>query len=308
MRSFRTSVALAALGTAVCCWSGVSRADDTAKGSKGTSSQQTTQSSTTKSGSSQSGTTQSGATQGSQGSSSTGDVSPSGSTMTGSDTMSPSDTSPYDTTQPSGTSTTGTPGSMTDTTGTDTTGTGTTYGTTGTTGSTYGTQPMTQPYDHNYQTTTSTTTTTAAEYNEMAGAERAGYTFRPNRPLLATGAGIFIGSYGASAIVAAANDNSSDDNLFIPVAGPWIDLADRPCGLGDCGSTEDWNQALIIGSGVLQGVGVGLAVASLIIPEHRESNMAQTPRERSIAASKPKVQVLPVNMRGGGGLGAVGTF
>lgn len=303
MRSFRTSVALAALGTAVCCWSGVSRADDTAKGSKGTSSQQTTQSSTTKSGSSQSGTTQSGATQGSQGSSSTGDVSPSGSTMTGSDTMSPSDTSPYDTTQPSGTSTTGTPGSMT-----DTTGTGTTYGTTGTTGSTYGTQPMTQPYDHNYQTTTSTTTTTAAEYNEMAGAERAGYTFRPNRPLLATGAGIFIGSYGASAIVAAANDNSSDDNLFIPVAGPWIDLADRPCGLGDCGSTEDWNQALIIGSGVLQGVGVGLAVASLIIPEHRESNMAQTPRERSIAASKPKVQVLPVNMRGGGGLGAVGTF
>jgi hypothetical protein len=177
-------------------------------------------------------------------------------------------------------------------------------------GSIYGTDhygAQQQPYTST--TTTSTTTTTGAEYQENVGAERAGYTYRPNRALLATGAGIFIASYGASAIVAASNDNTSDDNLFIPVAGPWIDLADRPCGLFDCGSTEDWNQVLLIGSGVAQGAGVALALLSLVVPEHHEAAIAKaTPRERSLAASKAKVQVTPINVRGGGGFGAIGTF
>lgn len=156
-------------------------------------------------------------------------------------------------------------------------------------------------------TPTTTTTTTAAEYQEGVGAERGGYTYRPNRALLATGAGIFVATYAASAIVAASNDRDYDDKLFIPVVGPWLDLADRPCGLGDCGTAEDWNQALLIGSGVLQGGGIALALISLAVPEHRETTVASA-RERSLAAAKPKVKVTPINLRGGGGVGAVGTF
>jgi hypothetical protein len=160
-----------------------------------------------------------------------------------------------------------------------------------------------------YTSTYSTTTTTAASYDESAGADRAGYSVRPNRPLLITGASIFAASYGASVIAAAASDTQGDEKLYIPVAGPWLDLADRECGLGDCGSREDWNQALIIGSGVLQGAGVGLALASLFIPEkHEAKSVAQAPHVRSAINSKPTVKVLPVSMRSGGGVGAMGSF
>lgn len=350
MRSFRTSVVLAA-AVAALSWSSVSSAEDNTKSGKDTTQTQkstkstkSTKSSTKGSTSGSGSTSASGSTSGSgTGSSASGTGSTGGATDTSgtSGSTSGTGTSGSDLSGSGTTGTTGTTsgsmsgdtsgagstsgsmsgtGTSTGTSGTGTTGTGTTG--TGTMGTgTMGTTPSTtQPgsiygseqYNYNQQpysstTQTSTTTTTAADYNENVGAERTGYSFRPNRPLLATGAGIFVASYGASAIVAAANDNSSDNKLFIPVAGPWMDLADRPCGLGDCGSTEDWNQALLIGSGVLQGVGVGLAIASLIIPEKRESTTASA-RERSLANTKPKLHVLPVSVRAGAGVGAVGTF
>lgn len=156
--------------------------------------------------------------------------------------------------------------------------------------------------------TPTTTTTTAAEYQEAVGAEKAGYKVRPNTAVLATGAAMLVLPYAAGAIVAASNDRDYDDKLWWPVAGPWIDLADRPCGLGDCGTAEDWNQALLIGSGVLQGAGVLLMITSAFVPETRKSETVASAREKSLAAAKPKVNVTPINVRGGGGVGAVGTF
>jgi hypothetical protein len=169
------------------------------------------------------------------------------------------------------------------------------------------------PYDVYPPATSSTTTTTASSYDPSVydanvGADRSSYSVRPNRPLLITGAGIFAATYGASVIAGAASDTQGDKNLYIPVVGPWIDMAERECGIGDCGSREDVNQALLIGSGVLQSVGVGLAVASLFIPEKREVSTTATARERSLAATKPNVKILPISVRAGGGFGAVGTF
>jgi len=111
---------------------------------------------------------------------------------------------------------------------------------------------------------TSTTQTTSASYY-MAPEDHAEYTIenkrRPNRPLLVTGTAIFLATYGATAIAQAANDGP-DKALYIPVAGPWLHLADRQ---GTEGKTA---QTLFIGaSGVLQGLGVGLAIVSLAIPE-----------------------------------------
>lgn len=153
---------------------------------------------------------------------------------------------------------------------------------------------------------TGTATTTAAPYAPVptGGDVYAESTtkFRPNRPLLVTGAGIFLVSYGASVVTAAVSPLDADENLYIPVVGPWLDLDERPDNL----ENEDLNKALIITSGVAQGAGVLVALSSLIIPETRSTTMrAETAKA---APFKPEFRVLPVSYRAGAGLAAVGTF
>lgn len=148
----------------------------------------------------------------------------------------------------------------------------------------------------------STTTTTAAEYQENVGAEKK--PWMPNRPLLFTGGALLLGSYGASVIVGAISDTKADDKLFIPVVGPWLDMGARECGFGDCGAREDVNNAFLVASGVAQGVGLGLAVASLFVPDS-----ASHSRSLAKEAPKPEVHVTPASMgKGGAGVGAYGTF
>jgi hypothetical protein len=98
-------------------------------------------------------------------------------------------------------------------------------------------------------------------------ADRVEHTW-PNRPMLITGAVVLVGTYGASAIVAATSDRAADDKLFIPVVGPWLDLKNRDCETNDCGS-DTFNKALLIGDGALQGLGALTLVLSLVIPEAR---------------------------------------
>jgi hypothetical protein len=98
--------------------------------------------------------------------------------------------------------------------------------------------------------------------------EEPGYT-GPNRTLLATGFFAFAGAYVPSVIVAAGSPRPVDQRLDIPVAGPWIDLAERPgcseshlpCGL------EAGNRALLVASGAFQGAGALLMFASFAFPE-----------------------------------------
>ena len=81
------------------------------------------------------------------------------------------------------------------------------------------------------------------------GSEWAG----PNRHLLVSGIVVFGASYGAAAVVAGASEHRGDDNLYAPLVGPWIDLADRGhCGPG-CDDTG--NRVLLVFDGVLQAVG-----------------------------------------------------
>jgi hypothetical protein len=85
-------------------------------------------------------------------------------------------------------------------------------------------------------------------------------------------------SYGPSAYVGLQASTSYDRQLVIPVAGPWLDLAQRPsCQEPDlmgikppvdpC-SFETAARALLILSGATQGVGTLLTVAGL--PTHSE--------------------------------------
>ncbi len=146
---------------------------------------------------------------------------------------------------------------------------------------------------------TSTTTTTSAYVPPSGDVYERETVIRPNRPLLSTGVGIFVIGYGASAVTAAISDRDADKKLFIPVVGPWLDLAERDCDRNPCGSNEDLNKAMIITSGAVQGAGVLLGIGSLFIPEKVET--------RRVAA-KPEVRLTPVSLGRGAGFGAVGTF
>ncbi len=131
-------------------------------------------------------------------------------------------------------------------------------------------------------------------------------TYRPpNLPIVIGGLVSFVGAYGASVAVAAANNTSADNNLYIPVAGPWLDLQNRPgCGGPNepsC-SREDGSRALLVVSGVFQGLGVLAVALGLVVPQKRHTIV-------SARAERPGVRVFPAQVsRDGYGLAAAGRF
>jgi hypothetical protein len=106
-------------------------------------------------------------------------------------------------------------------------------------------------------------------------------------------------------VVAAANSNSFDNNLYIPLVGPWLDLRSRPgCsgpGEADCSGRENGSRALLVLSGVFQALGVMTAAVGLIVPEKRHTVI-------TAKADKPSVHVTPALVRNGYGLAAYGSF
>jgi hypothetical protein len=124
---------------------------------------------------------------------------------------------------------------------------------------------------------------------------------RPNRPLLIAGGAVLAASYIPPVIVAATSDRGGDEYLYIPIAGPWIDLGERGgCGPNPCGE-EAVYKTLLIGTGIAHLVGTGLVISSLVVPEERT--------RRNLAAASTKPMVLPAMMgRGGSGISVVGRF
>jgi hypothetical protein len=123
----------------------------------------------------------------------------------------------------------------------------------------------------------------------------------PDRPLL--GAGIFLlaTSYLPATAVAGASDRQADQRLFIPVAGPWLDLAQRgPCVLG-CGSEMAY-RSLIVTDGILQGLGAFMTLVGLLADDDpADLATAATNRDRPLRVS-------PAIGAGSYGLTAFGSF
>jgi hypothetical protein len=88
---------------------------------------------------------------------------------------------------------------------------------------------------------------------------------RPHRPLFYTGAVIFGTTYAVTASLAGASQRAGDRDLFIPGAGPFVNLANRNCARGCVTTTSD--VALIMTSGILQNIGAGLMVLSAFVPQ-----------------------------------------
>jgi len=130
--------------------------------------------------------------------------------------------------------------------------------------------------------------------------------YRPNPYMLQSGIIIFGISYGASAVVAAESDRDSDQALWIPVAGPWMDLAQRsdqcPQGQTDAPGcrNEDANKVMLVVSGVFQAIGALDIVAAFLFPP--------TAAERTAANTKPRLAFAPFTTGTSYGLGAAGTF
>lgn len=120
-------------------------------------------------------------------------------------------------------------------------------------------------------------------------------TRTPNRFFLYVGGAALAGTYATTAAIAANNGSIGDHDLYLPVVGPWINLASR-----NSANTSTGDTVLIVGSGVLQGVGAGMVIASLIIPEKYAT--------ATIAAGPVKMNVTPTAGAGSGGVGAFGTF
>ena len=134
----------------------------------------------------------------------------------------------------------------------------------------------------------------------------------PSRALLTTGLVMFTGAYVPAVIVAATNEQPADNHLYVPVVGPWIDLADRPpCGVRSIGcDTETTNKALLIASGAFQGAGVLLALSSLVFHEHGGYvTTARNHSPKTARAEKPSLHLAPAEVGSGGyGLAAFGGF
>ena len=124
----------------------------------------------------------------------------------------------------------------------------------------------------------------------------------PNSALLGSGLFAFGVPYVASVVVASTSSEGADKNLYIPVVGPWTDLANR----GGCGGfgqrscdNETANKVLLVADGIFQGIGALEIVGAFLMPETRTVTVA----------SEPRVVVGPSSVgRTGYGLAAVGTF
>ena len=135
---------------------------------------------------------------------------------------------------------------------------------------------------------------------------RLGRTRRHQPTLLGSGVGTFVVGYAPSVVVGIVGDHKGDDNLFIPVVGPWLNLGKRDCSgatvltsngpyelasRSNCG-TSDIERAALIASGVVQGAGVLQMLGSLFVPQRRVDVV--------VGSRGPSFSVTPTYFRGGG--------
>ncbi len=134
-------------------------------------------------------------------------------------------------------------------------------------------------------------------------------TTGPNRPLLHSGIWILGLSYVPAVVVAATSSRYGDKNLYIPVVGPWLDLATRgSCPTNVACNNETVNKVLLVVDGIFQGFGALDIVSAFVFPETRTVTVRSSERGADHRSSA-SIRFLPARVGGNAyGLAAVGAF
>jgi hypothetical protein len=126
----------------------------------------------------------------------------------------------------------------------------------------------------------------------------------PSPSLLAGGLTTLVLSYGPSVVVASTSDRAEDHHLFVPIAGPWIDVGNR----GDCGGmtgrscdTETTYKVLLVVDGVAQGLATLTVLDAFITPEPRIVT-------RTVGIDAPRLTLRPARLGAGYGVVATARF
>jgi hypothetical protein len=129
--------------------------------------------------------------------------------------------------------------------------------------------------------------------------------------LLVAGITLLFLSYAPSAYVGATSTLKTDRALLVPVAGPWLDIAERPKCVPPAGSealpvnpciVETISKAVIVAAGAVEGLGAILIAAGI------SSSTPVSYEGDKVVAQAPTLKVLPSFGFNGAGLRAVGTF
>ena len=141
-------------------------------------------------------------------------------------------------------------------------------------------------------------------YRSTVGEQRTEF-LRPNQQLLTAGGLTFLAAYVPSFVVAATSDHDDDKWLYLPAAGPFVDLATRGCSnniqTGTCGTTA-WERGALIASGTVQTVGIAMIVGSFFSNSRK---LVTTTGE----VDKPRLlSITPTTLGAAPGVVAVGTF
>jgi hypothetical protein len=128
--------------------------------------------------------------------------------------------------------------------------------------------------------------------------------------LLGTGLFLLAVSYLPAVSVAASSTVTADQHLYAPLAGPWIDLAQRPiCSPPANCEAEQTNRALLETSGILQGVGAFLTLVGLLTTDDEDLSPPPPKHVTNDAKASNPVHVTPAQFGSAGyGVAAFGKF
>jgi hypothetical protein len=101
-------------------------------------------------------------------------------------------------------------------------------------------------------------------------------TTTPNRSLLHSGVVTLALAYVPAFVVATESSLEADQALYVPVAGPWIDLANRDC--STC-TNETANKVLLVTDGIFQGIGALNILGAFVFPETRVVTAREKPAQ-----------------------------
>jgi len=128
---------------------------------------------------------------------------------------------------------------------------------------------------------------------------------RPAQSMLSSGLFTFGASYVPSLVVAMESHHPGDHDLYVPVAGPWMDLGDRHCPTGQRCDHEGLYKGLLIADGIFQALGALDIVSAFLFPETVTTTRATA---AEVTKTRSALRVAPIVGGSSYGVAALGVF